>query len=207
MEPQPRYDAEQTGPDAWTVRRQEPDSPTGLTAQWSNYLRQQKQTTADPVEVTLPSGMKVRARRPNLLLLLRTGRVPNTLAPRVEQLIKIAQDGGEEGVKADIVREQQENPAQFQATWRSMIELVWCEAVDEPRFTRTPEHEPNALPVFGVSDVDAEYLFMFAQGVDETVATFLDRRERALASLGDGPSSEPVRIGPRDDDGDQPADG
>ena len=180
---------------------------TSLTGQWSNYLRQQKQTTADPVEVTLPSGMKVRARRPNLLLLLRTGRIPNTLAPRVEQLIKIAQDGGEAAVRADMVREQTENPAQFQVTWRSMIELIWCEAVEEPRFTRTPESDPTALPVFGVSDVDAEYLFMFAQGVDETVATFLDRRHRALASVGDRHPSGAVRTGPSDDVGDQSPDG
>ncbi len=180
---------------------------TSLTSLWSQYLRQQKLTTADPVEVTLPSGMKVRARRPNLLLLLRTGRIPNTLAPRVEQLIKIAQDGGEDAVRVDMAREQTENPAQFQATWRSMIELIWCEAVEEPRFTLTPESDPTALPVFGVSDVDAEYLFMFAQGVDETVATFLDRRNRAIASVGDRPSGEPVRIGPSDDPGDQSPNG
>lgn len=178
-----------------------------LTEQWSTYLRQQKQTTADPIEVTLPSGMKVRARRPNLLLLLRTGRIPDIIAPRVEQLVKIAQDGGEDAVRVDLNREKQETPAAFNTMWRNLIEVVWCEAVAEPRFTRDPERDPDALPVFGVSDADAEYLFMFAQGVDETVATFLDRRNRALASVGNRPAGEPVRIGPSADVGDQPAHG
>jgi hypothetical protein len=180
---------------------------TALTDQWSAYLRKQQQTTADPVEVVLPSGMKVRARRPNLLLLLRTGRIPDVISPRVEQLVKIAQGGGEEAVKADIQREQQENPAKFQATWRNLLEVVWCEAVAEPRFTFDPDRNPDALPVFGVSDLDAEYLFMFAQGVDETVSTFLDRRNREAASVGNRPAGATLRTGPGTPVGDQSADG
>lgn len=176
-----------------------PITDAALSDAWRDYLRRRQEPHATVVSLALPSGMTVRATRPNLLLLLRTGRIPDTLTPRVEALIAKAQEGGEDATRAEMLREQRENPAAFFAAWRNLLETVWCEAVVEPRFTQHPDRDADLLPVSQVDNADAEYLFVWAQGVDETVATFLDRRARAGALVGPGPAGDAVRPGPAGD--------
>lgn len=181
------------------------DPMRSLTDQWRAHLSAQHTSITRAATIDLPSGLSVRAKRPHLLLLLQTGKIPDTLAPRVESLIEVAQSGGEDAVKSDIERESQENPAAFYASWMNILDIVWTEAVIEPTFTRTPETEPDAIPISAVSEDDKTFLFMWCQGVDETVATFLDRVARAAPPVGHPSTSQDVLAGPGGDAGNESA--
>jgi hypothetical protein len=170
-----------------------------LSDAWRDYLRRRQEPHATVVSLTLPSGMAVRATRPNLLLLLRTGRIPDTLTPRVESLIAKSQEGGEAAAREEMHRRHRENPAAFFAEWRNLLEVVWCEAVAEPRFTQHPERDAALLPVSQVDNPDLEYLFVWCQGVTEDVATFLGRRAGAGALVGPGPAGDAVPPRPAGD--------
>src|SRR5262245_13132675 len=148
--------------------------------------------------------MAVRAIRPSLLQLLRAGRVPDTLAPRIDDLIAQARDAGEGGYHAALVREQTANPVAFNAFWLDLLDLVWCEAVVDPRFAREPDPDAEELPVAAVAVEDRSYLFAWAQGVDDSVAEFRDRAARAAQALGVAQPGEGVRAGPGEPAGHRP---
>jgi hypothetical protein len=180
--------------------------PQSLSDQWRTHLSAQHRSLVQAALLALPSGMSVRAKRPHLLLLMQTGRIPDTLRPRVESMIAMSQDGGEDAVKADLEREQKENPAGFYADWMNLLDTIWVEAVIDPPFTREPDTNPDALPVADVGEEDKTYLFMWCQGVDESVATFLDRKARSRTPLGHAPAGEGIQSGPGGDVGSQPID-
>lgn len=170
-----------------------------LADQWRAHQRTQTQSLNEPTLLKLPSGLSVRARRPHLLLMLKNGKVPDSLTPRVHELIAVAQDGGDAAVTANLQREQTENPAKFYADWLRLLELVWLESVIDPIFTADPASNPDAISISDVSDDDKTFLFVWAQGVDQTVAEFLDGKARATAHVGTpsvGDAVQPRPSGP-----------
>jgi hypothetical protein len=177
-----------------------PDSPpvpvpSSLTAAWRTYLDGATKGRATVTDLVLPSGMTVRAKRPSLLELMGAGRIPDTLAAKVESLIAQAQAEG--GIQAILDAQRQADPGGFYQTYLTLLDVVWCEAVVEPRFSRgEPDPDPDVLPVTAVGIPDKQYLFTWAQGVDDAVATFPDRAARAAAVVGTGPDRDPLRPGP-----------
>lgn len=169
--------------------------PSSLTAAWRSYLDGATRGRATVAEVVLPSGMTVRAKRPSLLELMSAGRIPDALAAKVEALIAQAQAAG--GAVQDILDGQRRaDPNDFYRTYLLLLDVVWCEAVVEPRFAREPDgSDPDVLPVAAVAVPDKQYLFTWAQGVDDGVATFPDRGAGAAQAVGTGPAGEPVRPG------------
>lgn len=173
-----------------------------LSDQWRAHQRKQPQALNEPTLLRLPSGLQVRARRPHLLLMLKNGKVPDSLTPRVHELIAVAQAGGDAAVTADLEREQATDPAKFYAEWLNLLELVWLEAVIDPSFTADPESNPDAIPISDVTDDDKTFLFVWAQGVDQTVAEFLDGKARSTPHVGVAPMGNAVQPRPSDPAGD-----
>ena len=180
---------------------------------WKKSLEQKSNATAVAFDIVLPSGLDIRAMRPSLLVMMRTGRIPDTLTQKVQHLINVAEDAtenggnGEAAVEAEMIRQQQENPAAFNVTWMQLLDAVWCESVVDPLFTTEPKAYPDLLPVADVDEQDKTFLFMWAQGVDQTVAEFLDGGKRALAAVGNRPTSGEIRTGPSSTTRSQPANG
>jgi hypothetical protein len=166
-----------------------------LSDQWRKALAERQARTDVPVLVALPSGLSVKATRPNLLLLLRTGRIPDALAGRVEQLIQTAQSGGEDAVRVALTADHQTNPAATHAMWANLLDTVWLAAVVEPAFGPALSTDPDLIPVDQVAEDDKNFLFMWCQGVTEDVATFLGRQQRPAAPVGTGPTGGPLRSG------------
>lgn len=170
--------------------------PADLTAAWRTYLRASGRLGATVVEVALPSGMAVRARRPSLLDLMGAGRIPDALAARVEGLIAQAQEAGGEALATALDAQRQTDPAGFYALYLTLLDVCWVEAVVEPRFTRDPEADPEAIPVAAVAIPDKQYLFAWCQGVSDAVASFPDGTAGAVSAVGVGPAGDPLRPGP-----------
>lgn len=179
---------------------------SSLTEQWRSFARAQ-QSPARGFLLELPSGLKVRAHRPHLMQLLQTGRIPDTLTPRVHDLIAKAQSGGEAAVQAEMKREQATDPAGFMVAWTLLLDTVWLEAVSDPVFSRDTRADDESLPVAAVNQADKEFLFMWCQGVDQSVQDFRGRRARSLAAVGTAPDGDDLPSGPGDAVGDQSADG
>jgi hypothetical protein len=146
--------------------------------------------------------MSVRARRPSLLDLVAAGRIPDALAVKVEGLIRQAEEAG--GVQAELDRQRQQDPQAFYQTYLALLDVVWCEAVVEPRFSRTPEAEPGTLPAAAVTVADKQYLFVWAQGADDGMATFPDRAAGAAAVVGAARAGADLRAGPGEPARDRP---
>lgn len=165
--------------------------PLSLDAQWRHYLdaRQRAETA---IALRLPSGMSVRARRPSLLDLVAAGRIPDALAVKVEGLIRQAEEAG--GVQAELDRQRQQDPQAFYQTYLALLDVVWCEAVVEPRFARRPDED--GFPVAGVTVADKQYLFVWAQGADDGMATFPDRPPGAAPVVGTARAGADLRAGP-----------
>jgi hypothetical protein len=176
-----------------------------LADQWRRHLQEQAIDPTRPVLVDLPSGMRVRATRTNILLLMRYGRIPDALAPRVEELIGLAQGGGDEAVRVSLTHGFASNPAALQVQLTTLFDAVWLATVVEPVFTDDPDTNPDAISVDAVSDADKSFLFSWCQGVTETAAQFLDRtRGGAAALVGTPPVGDGLRAGPAGAPGDRP---
>jgi hypothetical protein len=177
---------------------------SSLADQWRRYLAAQRRQTAVVVDLVLPSGMTVRAMRPNLLQLLGTGRIPDALAAPVHELIALgAVAGGDAQVATELRRRSDADPVGFGSQFLAILDAVWLAAVVEPRFVADhpgggPETEADAeaLPLGQVDVDDKSYLFVWAQGVDLDVRTFLDRQTRAGAAVRAAPVGDDVPPGP-----------
>jgi hypothetical protein len=164
-----------------------------LSDQWRRALAEKHARTDEPVLVELPSGLSVKAARPSLLLLLRAGRIPDAIAPRVEQLIATAQSGGEDAVRVALTNGHKDNPAAWYAEWVNLLDTVWLAAVVEPTFGAALSTDPDLIPVDQVADDDKTFLFMWCQGVAEEVATaYFRTRARPDAAVGTGPDGGPL---------------
>lgn len=170
-----------------------------LTNQWQRYLVQkQVAITKAQVIVEMPSGLRVRAIRPSLLLLINEGKVPDYLTPIVEKLINTAVGGEdpEKAVKDSVDAEFEENAAGSYAKYLALLQHVWLSAVIDPIFV----HDPDKLPgdvveklklkpeseriVFPMSVLEADdlvFFFQWCQGVDQSVQEFREKSSGSLA--------------------------
>lgn len=174
-------------------------TPPSLTAAWRAYLDGASKARSTAVLLTLPSGMAVRAKRPTLLEVLASGRIPDTLAAKVEALITKAQQQGTGAIQDAMDEQRTADPAGFMSTYLALLDVVWCEAVVEPKFARDPGPNdaltPDTLPVEAVPIGDKTYLFTWAQGVDADLATFPDRAAGTDPAVGTGQDRPEIRPG------------
>jgi hypothetical protein len=178
--------------------------PGSLTDQWRTHLKTQRQQTTTVVALDLPSGMTVRAIRPSLLQLLGTGRIPDALVTPVQELIALgALAAGEDGTASAIRRQVDADPVGYGATFLGILDAVWLAAVVEPVFAA--DDRADALPVGSVSIADKTFVFVWAQGVDQSVSQFLDGSARSGAVVGSAPDGDRLRARPGDPGRDRPA--
>lgn len=169
-----------------------------LADQWRAHLKAHRQRETVVVPVDLPSGMRVMAMRPSLLALLAAGRIPDALAGPVQDLIALGEVAGG-GVATELAKRQAADPVGFAAAFLAILDHVWLAAVVEPRFAADDgTADAEALPVGAVGVDDKTFLFVWAQGVDQTVAQFLDRKGRPTPPVGPAPDGPGVRPGPGD---------
>ncbi len=180
-----------------------------LTDQWKAHVQKRATNSTTPRLLELPSGMKVRALRPSLLLLMQRGDIPDFLTPRIHELIAIAsrEGGGDAAVATDIERERLDDPAGYVQRWTQILDIVWLAAVVEPHFAQNPGPGDAAIPISQVDEDDKTFLFTWCQGVDETLVTFRERRAGEIATVGTPPPGEGIRTGPGDVAGNRSATG
>ena len=178
-----------------------PTTSRDLTQEWV-ARRTKPLPSGDVTELVLPSGDAVKARRLPLAALLQMGQIPNRLMPVVlewAQAFQAAGDDFEAGAHAIS--------AKIQADLQSFVQIlghVWRACVVEPRFVEDDRYlgEPGTLPMMWVGLDDLQYLFDWAQGVDESVVAWFRRRQGAgLAPVAPGegngnPSESPPRDQP-----------
>jgi hypothetical protein len=167
------------------------DVGISLYDQWQASIKRKQESVTRPMRLTLPSGLQVDAVRPSLLLLLRSGRIPDALASRVQELIAIAQgSGGDDAVKVEMLSRFNQDPAAFNTMWENLLDIVWMSAVVDPPFAERPDQV--GIPLVEVDLDDKNFLFVWCQGVDESVASFRERRAREVAALGLGSEGDAV---------------
>lgn len=157
-------------------------NPTPLYDQWKKKIAE-RHNQERPVPVEMPSGVQVMAVRPHLLWMLRNGRIPDALAPRVDHLLELSKAGGEDAVRV-AMNDNPEDPESFYAAWIKIRDLVWLEAVKDPVFVaadRTPGE--MELSILDVTEDDKDYMFIWCQGVDQSLAEFLDGKRREAEAL------------------------
>lgn len=159
---------------------------------------------ATPVEngfiTELPSGNVIRMQRTmDMLVLLRTGQIPNPLAGIVQKMI----DSGDPGFPADAAK----NPNVAEQLL-DLLDRTWMKAVIEPPFDaprprgksedgrnieetqqqyidRISKWSPaeGKISVFDVDVNDKLYVLVVAQGVAADLAKFREVTEESVAAL------------------------
>lgn len=133
--------------------------------------------------IKLPSGMAVRARRVDIRTFISQGEVPNPLLPIVEEALN-------KGKKADVSLITGENgqlDTDLIDEMYQMVNNVVMEVVTEPKINPLPEgveRDDELLYIDEVEDEDKMFLFQWAAGGTEDIATFRLEAEQDLASLG-----------------------
>lgn len=132
--------------------------------------------------IPLPSGLQIRARRVDLTSLLKQGDVPNALVPIVQQALA----KGQQMDPKDLVGDQVD-----MSTLTSMLEMVDSVVVStcvEPQVHPDPEagveEEDDLLYVKDLEADDKMFIFQWALGGTEDIATFRAEAQADLAALG-----------------------
>lgn len=173
---------------------------------WKSYVNQQLSSVTVALDVELPSGLSVKAIRPNIFVLLQQGRIPDAVTPIVDRMIADSmgdiRDAGnrfQKGVEQDFVQD----PLQSFNKYKLLLDIVWIEAVVDPIFVRDINHLPieveskmvgmsdeekaefrdGILPLAGVAIDDQMYLFNWCQGVTEPIISFRERQDGLMANL------------------------
>lgn len=137
-----------------------------------------------PVEIVLPSGLPVLARRLDFRTMLTLKMFPDALTPLVmEWIVGIPSRGGE-----DAPKQQVESIVRHIEEYRQVRERIWHACVVEPRFWTTQEDaeaHPDWLPFWKVGADDVAFVVDWANGVTDDLRTWLFRR--VGGHLGDGP--------------------
>lgn len=156
----------------------------------------------------LPSGFNVRARRVSLRAFLQSGSVPNPLLPIVEEALAKGKGAdvqaimGKNGeVDIDMINEMYD-----------MVNQVVCSVLIEPKVNMVPtledmdkwnENNPtervahpddlrddDLLYVDELEDEDKMFLFQWASGGTDDIATFREEAKQQLVALEQGQNSE-----------------
>lgn len=154
-------------------------------------------------DLTVPSGQTCRARRVNLDVFLKMGRIPNSLRPLIDQA-----KGGKEFSDEEIIDDiwNGGDPDKFNDLI-AMVDMICIDAVLEPKLHAIPKDEDgepvplehplrdeDTLYVDEVDLTDRMFIFNFAVGGLADLESFREAAEgnvehvRALAT--DGSSSE-----------------
>lgn len=167
-----------------------------IAAQWRE--RYQRDATVDPVELTLPSGLTVRARRLNLHTLFTLGQIPDPLTPLVREWFAIPEKIADPQKRTEATRD---SILRNLRDYYQIRNRVWRACVVEPQFWETVEEaleHPDWLPLAMVEDADLQYVFDWANGVGggrgESLAAF---RARYAGATGDDGPGEGVAMGVR----------
>jgi hypothetical protein len=172
---------------------------TSLTEQWLAHTRRQTQRFSTVTEVTLPSGLKVKAVRPHLLLMYRNGVFPNALTPMITKLLSLATEG-QDRAETEIMDQFQNNMAEAYTQFTLMLDYVWISAIVEPVFALDPANVPEdkltilrrlpaelqfVIPLTeeNVSIEDRLFFFNWCQGVDQTIESFREEQAARLEAL------------------------
>jgi hypothetical protein len=158
--------------------KRRPSAPLNpITSQWAQHAQKRLSAIVDPVELALPSGLTVRARRARMVDLMRLKMIPDPFTASVSDWIaKLESDNptaaAEEDIKQDIVGAVKR--------FNDVLRGIWLACVVDPEFTTDESRAMAVEPPFHVDIVDSMdllYLYRWAQGVDESIESFL--REQA----------------------------
>lgn len=161
-----------------------------LRQQWANHVAQRyADTAARTYPVELPSGLKVNAKRANIVLLMRFGRIPDAITPVVSWMIEEIEAGGVARLNRSV-NKREEDPIDRLKLHQEMIALfdyLWILCVVSPVFTdKLTEIDEHTFYIGDVDLRDKEFFYQWSQGVDVNVREF--RGEESTAAVGDAPA-------------------
>ena len=169
-----------------------------IISAWQSDFDSFKQSVgvATKVELTLPTGNKVKAVRIPLLLLLQQGAIPDALTQIVSTFISGIQGGDSQKAAAVFEASFAEGGDAVGAAlkWIDLINFVCVNCIVTPRFVLKQEEADPPNGVFWIASMnfyDKQWLFSWAQGVDQSVREFLQQQADALGTALDG---EGVRL-------------
>jgi hypothetical protein len=177
------------------------ESTRDYAAEWKAAIAAdaEARSAAAPVEVRLPSGLRVLAREIGLHQLFDLGKVPDALTPIVFGYVDAAEGKGGEQAVAAVKELIDSRWADFVA----VVDFVWMQAVVEPRFARTTAEaiKSGAISLQKVGIADRIALFNYCQGMG-AYRQADDAKEgepatvgAAVASFRDQESDRAVRVG------------
>lgn len=139
-------------------------------------------------EVQLPSGFTVLARRVDVRVMLKTGRIPNSLRPILDRAMQ-----GQETPTEDLTKGVLEDPAKLDEMF-GFIDQMWIDCVIEPPTAPNPRpaetdaagniikeaefDDPNIVYPKDVSDGDKMFMMNWAMGGSSDLERF--REEQAV---------------------------
>jgi len=169
---------------------------------WRRHAQKKEQERTLPIELELPSGLRVMAIRASVRWLWRHQRIPNPLLVHVEEMIALIESADPDAVEKKMTAELEEDADKAFSKWLDILNACWIACVTEPSFTDDPSRDEATEPPYSVRDVeyfDKMYLYQWAQGVDQSIIDFFQQQAAALAGLADGEgiplsATSPVRV-------------
>lgn len=131
------------------------------------------------VELTLPSGETVLAKRVGVEAFLKTGRIPNSILPYMR--------GAMLGQRADFKAD--DLTPELISDMSVMFDVATQAAIVEPTVHDVPEsveREEDKLYIDEIDEVDKQFIFQWCIGGPTDVAKFREQTEQQLAALQDG---------------------
>lgn len=129
--------------------------------------------------IELPSGKRMRVKRTmSLMVLLKSGQIPNPLAGLVQDMISKGDKGIDmKNVDLDALKQL-----------LALADETVLKAAVEPRVQDLPpdETDDDAISLEDIEPEDRMYIFTFAQGVAADLATFRTVESEVVARLSDG---------------------
>lgn len=187
-------------------------SESAITQAWK--ARFAADAEIEPVEIVLPSGLPVLARRLDFRTMLTLKMFPDALTPLVmDWIVGIPERAG-----ADAPKQQADSIVRHMDEYRQVRDRIWHACVVEPRFWTTQEESEahdDWLPFWKVSADDRQFVMDWANGVTDDLKVWLFRRFGGRVGdgpgetgvVGDTPGLSNVRDRPGDDVRDRPAAG
>lgn len=158
-----------------------PISDADIQKQWAAATTKKMQG----VVIELPSGLNVRAIRPNIFHLLQKGALPSALRPMVEKWMNLVKDGSSaEDIMSSIEEDITADPDHAMDRINEMIKFVFETAVIAPKFSS--DGKPGTFDIEMVEMDDLYFIYQWAQGVDEALATFRRESQHLISSTQNG---------------------
>jgi hypothetical protein len=163
-----------------------------LADKWEKRRLPSKYTGSEVFDIVLPSGDEIKARRIPIPALLQMGQIPNRLLPTLMEWTQAFTDSIAAGADdVGVAKSINEIIARDPTPYIDILGIVWRNCVIEPITVPDEEYKrvPGTIPLSWVQLADFEYVFDWAQGVDESVVDFFRRRQAqgvAVAPAGEG---------------------